>query len=208
MAIAVKKHAKSDITFLKSCPILLYFVTLCQIFCTGFQFSYNKTFLDTFLNNLKHHWLLISDCENHASLKIPHPSFWVLVLRVSAFGVLVFGVPVFRHQVFGVLISGRWIFFSILKNTENKIWKWQNHQDHSVLNRRKQKSSNGQEWSQTSNLSAKWCYPVRDTIKTAHYIKFLQHHKCAVFLLNMKFGRYYYCENTNFWYCKLIILMI
>ena len=31
MTIAVKKHAKLDITFLKSCPILLHFFTLYQI---------------------------------------------------------------------------------------------------------------------------------------------------------------------------------
>ena len=27
-----QKHAKLDITFLNSCPILLYFFSLCQIF--------------------------------------------------------------------------------------------------------------------------------------------------------------------------------
>ena len=32
LTIAVKKNAKLDITFLKSCPILLYFLTLCQNF--------------------------------------------------------------------------------------------------------------------------------------------------------------------------------
>ena len=30
-----QKHAKLDITFLKSCPILLYFFSLCQIFWLG-----------------------------------------------------------------------------------------------------------------------------------------------------------------------------
>ena len=33
--IAVKKKAKLNIIFLKSCPILLYLFTLCQIFCPG-----------------------------------------------------------------------------------------------------------------------------------------------------------------------------
>ena len=31
MTIAIRKHTKLDITFLKSCPILLYFSSLCQI---------------------------------------------------------------------------------------------------------------------------------------------------------------------------------
>ena len=35
MTIAVKKHAKLGIIFLKSCPIFLYLFTLCQIFCPG-----------------------------------------------------------------------------------------------------------------------------------------------------------------------------
>ena len=30
-----QKHTKLDVRFLKSCPILLYFFTLCQIFCPG-----------------------------------------------------------------------------------------------------------------------------------------------------------------------------
>ena len=32
-----RRKAQLDITFLKSCPILLYFFTLCQIFCPGLQ---------------------------------------------------------------------------------------------------------------------------------------------------------------------------
>ena len=32
-----QKHAKLDITFLRSCPILLYFLTFCQILCPGLQ---------------------------------------------------------------------------------------------------------------------------------------------------------------------------
>ena len=32
-----QKHAKLDILFLKSCPILLCLFTLCQIFCPGLQ---------------------------------------------------------------------------------------------------------------------------------------------------------------------------
>ena len=33
MTIAVKKHAKLHITFLKSCPILLYLFSLCPSYC-------------------------------------------------------------------------------------------------------------------------------------------------------------------------------
>ena len=39
LAIAVKKHAKLDI-FLNSCPILLYLLTLCQIFCAGLKLTF------------------------------------------------------------------------------------------------------------------------------------------------------------------------
>ena len=35
MRVAVKKHAQLGITFLKSCPIILYFFSLYQIFCLG-----------------------------------------------------------------------------------------------------------------------------------------------------------------------------
>ena len=37
LTVTVKKHAKLDIIFLRSCPILLYFLTFCQIFCAGLQ---------------------------------------------------------------------------------------------------------------------------------------------------------------------------
>ena len=48
LTIAVKKHAKLYITFLKSCPILLYFFKLCQIFWQGL---YEET---NFGRNLAH----------------------------------------------------------------------------------------------------------------------------------------------------------
>ena len=35
LIIGIKKQAKLDITFLKSCPILLCFFSLCQIFWLG-----------------------------------------------------------------------------------------------------------------------------------------------------------------------------
>ena len=77
-------------------------------------------------------------------------SFWVLVLAVLYFGVLVLGV-----LDFGVLIPGRESFFNVLKNTENKIWKWQNYQDNSVLIRRKQNLPNWPPIRQTPNLNGR-----------------------------------------------------
>ena len=41
MTIAVKKHAQLDNKFLKSCPVLLDFFTLCQIFYPGLQNLYS-----------------------------------------------------------------------------------------------------------------------------------------------------------------------
>ena len=37
LAIAVKKHAKVDMKLLLSCPVLLDFSILFQIFCAGLQ---------------------------------------------------------------------------------------------------------------------------------------------------------------------------
>ena len=47
MTTAVKKHAKLYITFLRSCPILLYFFTFCQIFYLELQSASNKNFQPT-----------------------------------------------------------------------------------------------------------------------------------------------------------------
>ena len=68
LTIAVKKPTKLDVTFLKPCPILLYFFTLCQLFWLGLQFrlsccvkgSYAKTsivsvcFVEDYISSLQH----------------------------------------------------------------------------------------------------------------------------------------------------------
>ena len=47
-----------------------------------------------------------------------------------------------------------------------------------------------------------FCLLVRDIIKIAQYFNFSDVIKCTIFLLNMKFGRYHYKEDTNFsYYC-------
>ena len=40
-----QKTLKLDILFLKSCPILLYLFTLCQIFCPGLNMLSNYNYL-------------------------------------------------------------------------------------------------------------------------------------------------------------------
>ena len=46
--VAVKKHAKLDIIFLKSWPILLYVFTLCRTFCPGLQ---HRCFIFNYMQN-------------------------------------------------------------------------------------------------------------------------------------------------------------
>ena len=53
LTIAVKKQTKLDITFLTSCPVLLYFFSLCQIFWLGLWFNPLNANLTKWSNTLK-----------------------------------------------------------------------------------------------------------------------------------------------------------